>query len=257
MFNVHNFSFAGKAHREHGNVCQDFSLVHTGRIQNRIPYALLLVADGHGHPLYYRSSSGSQFACEVAHQLFCDQIYSNNLSLPLLIKWSRDLFPGQFKSKWTLQLEHHSLLQGDRSLDINLYGTTFGLTFIAPGLWFCLGIGDWTLVFVRDQDASLLSQEDKSFLNSNETLSLCLPNAEEHIVNRFSLGAWDKLSTTPFFMLFTDGLSNSCFDDVGLKHLCVFLSKSIHTPDRIVTQLLFISDNGSQDDISLAAASIC
>lgn len=273
-------SVRGATHVRNGLPNQDYSWPQQFE---RVPVALLAVADGHGSARSFRSDRGARIAVKAV----IDQLHQfrnhgdNGQSLSFINRWAEMELPKGLVRSWrdavytdyqeqefteeelgpvrARETQHkvEQLLKNP----LIAYGSTILAALITDqfALYVQLGDGDILTVSGDGEVTRPIPHDDR--LIANETTSLCLSDAERD-VNVIFQPFHEGISTAPeLVLLSTDGYANSFRDEdefrkVGSDFLRIIRedgSSSIAN-DQLPDWLNNASISGSGDDISLAVA---
>lgn len=282
-YNAFNVDEIGSSHIEKGLPKQDSSDSASGVTENNIPYAIAIVADGHGGSQYFRSDKGSKLAVEVCKEIVLELIEKNidakknehKIKRKIKINWDKKVtehFEKEGKRFNSTELEYfrNEIEQTDNStkkIKLNEYLKkyesadkitpvtikAYGSTLIAVAAWndivMGIHIGDGTCVALyEDGTMNQPIPEDKNNV-ANIAGSLC--NEEPNCRVYF----FEKMPIAVFVA--SDGLDDSFGYGESLyqfyRKLCMnFIDDGPDYRNTLQKKLSEISARGSHDDMSIA-----
>lgn len=284
LYKAFNVDEIGSSHIEKDLPKQDFSGSESGETENNIPYAIAVVADGHGGPQYFRSNIGSEFAVEVCKEIVLDLIKKN-----INAKKNENNIKNNIKKQWDSKVKEHfkengkcfssseleslrkeiehtddptkkkklnEYLEKYKSADNitdNTIKKAYGSTLIAVAAWndtvMGIHIGDGTCVALyEDGNMNQPIPADKNNV-ANITGSLCNedPNCRVYFFEEMPIAVF----------VASDGLDDSYGNGELLyqfyRKLCMhFIDDGLDYKNTLQKQLSEISARGSHDDMSIA-----
>ncbi len=240
---------------------------------------IVALADGHGAALHFRSHRGARLAVRTAVTVLkrfarnaegqdssaIEQLAAAGLATDLTQTWrthvSADLDRRPI-SEWEVDAVAENMSASSlarlASRPEVAYGSTLVAAVLAPAYVLYLQLGDGDILEVDAGGAAAHAPLPADpLLHGNETTSLCMPNAWNHM----------RISVRPVnahgpvcVMLSTDGYANSFVDAAGLAQaacdLCALSSEPgmIEVSRSLPGWLRATSAQGSGDDISVGLA---
>ena len=267
MFGAAYSSQKGYRHEKEGLPCQDASYADA-----QPDFAIAIVSDGHGSPIYFRSHLGAQFAIQALYQFFL-RVYYFNL-LPDLLETNFHFLKINVLAMWNGLVENHfqlnpfsepelSGLSDTEKLRVKsdfylAYGATLNGSILTKEFLLSVQIGDGITTCI-DHDLlahPLFIQEDEEGGIANQTHSLCQSKAYDFIHCHYQ--------KPPIFGVVhgTDGLLNpfQTMDNFLKRAPESVIQQMVHPSSadtkakplhELVNQLATSKGNG--DDVSMAA----
>lgn len=156
--------------------------------------------------------------------------------------------------QWLRAVSQHNQDQSETEpFDPITYGTTLGMALLTPSWWLCAGLGDWDLVCINGDEQKLVSEECSDLTPGESTFSLSQSDPLAPMSERFELHGIDEPNNIMSLALCTDGIRKSCRSDKDFLQLCRHLVNLESGSASIQECLTRITDQGSGDDISIAA----
>jgi len=215
---------------------------------------VVAVSDGHGSAAHFRSDAGARAAVDAAIEVLRGRPRDRELASRLLGAWrtrvEADIVAHPFSNEEQAVFTQHGW--GD---PLEAYGATLVAFAVYADEILYLQVGDGDLLRVsRDGVTERIFEKDPA-LATNQTYSLCEPEAEQRVRFRFD----PRGSRDPALLLAaTDGYVNSFsrdrdFLDVGATWLQSLRERGVEAiGGRLAQMLKETSDHGSMDDITLA-----
>lgn len=283
MYNAFNVDEIGSSHIEKGLPKQDSSDSASGKTKNNIPYAIAIVADGHGGSQYFRSDKGSKLAVEVCKEIVLELIEKNidakknedKIKRKIKINWDKKVtehFEKEGKCFNSEELEHfrNEIEQTDNSTKKNKLNEylkkyesadkitpvtikAYGSTLIAVATWndivMGIHIGDGTCVALYE-DGTMdqpIPEDENNVANIAGSLCNKEPNCRVYFFEKMPIAVF----------VASDGLDDSFGYGGSLyqfyRKLCMnFIDDGPDYKNTLQKQLSDISAKGSHDDMSIA-----
>ena len=261
----------GSLHVRKNKPLQDFSASMT---DSRKTYGYALVADGHGGERYIRSEIGSEIGVKCTVEAMNNVLKEllnyiknkdfnvidkslKNLCSRILVLWRekvRKHFDENPLTENELELCEKLKISVSISEDniVRLYGSTLlaAVYFENFDFWFTLQIGDGKTVIIKNDDSvsyPIPEDEDQGYGMSN---SLCGKTASEKFYYAYG---FEKIAG---ICVMSDGMTDS-FEFEKLPDFLVRIKNNAlqdieKTKEELTTFLPKLSEQGSQDDISIA-----
>ncbi len=268
-------SVRGVAHNRKGLPNQD-SIQYAIKKENELPLAIA-VSDGHGNPKNFRSELGSQLAANIAGEILirflsepCNEQNSkqtlNNIQellIPEIVKTWKSAVLKHYERNPILETERKTFTgQNETSPELNnnlpdpilFYGTTLLAAGVSDSLIILLQLGDGDIITVDSLGKVFQPMPRDENLFADETTSLCLPNAEEHM--RYVI-LEPKEDQVKLLLISTDGYSKSFIKDsdfleAGPDFLEILENEGISTVQNNLKKWLNETSRlGSGDDVTL------
>lgn len=281
-----NCTIIGESHIKSKKVCQDFSFskVDFLNVNNSINQcSIAIVADGHGSSDYFRSGTGSKFACDATLETLKiwlsedDEVGINNpngiksiqqienrdkileqLKMSIITLWhdkiKEDYKSNPFKPEEIASMsdKNRRKYEEDKSRFIKAYGTTLIVALRHSKFWIGLQIGDGKcVIYIKGEEAKQpIPWDERCFLNVTTSMS----DADALIGFRHYYG--DSLPDAIYIA--TDGVDDSYASDERLHNFYIRLTDSFETKgtektlNELKNFLPELSKKGSGDDISIA-----
>lgn len=272
---VANISSAGYSHEIIGKECQDHSISWQDK-----KYDAVIVCDGHGGEKYFRSATGSNFACMAGQKMisqFMDLILSrgemtsswdallSQLEIAIISEWNElvacDYAEHPFESDERFANLSEDIKNSLLSTPIKAYGSTFIAAVLADRFMFVLKLGDGNVctlnaqnrVCVFDKARQELADDQLQF---NLTTSLCNSDAAKSF--KHCVVPINDINRINGVLLSSDGVINS-FSTLEAYVAFVenvfkgFQSQKLGDAKQELADFLpELSKKGSGDDLSIA-----
>lgn len=262
----------GYSHVKKETVCQDAS-----QSVNEAGFRIAVVSDGHGQKTSFRSDVGSRIAVEAAEEML--------RSLADFLKEKEDLIfrPEEQQSLlrrladkvvrcWNIRIRQHLqenplteeeyILAGDLAEQFrqgrniaHIYGATLIAALLTDRYLLVMHQGDGRCVVIHADGRADQPVPWDARCVGNVCTSLCHTDAAESF--RFYVQDLEKERITACYVT-TDGIEDCFPDQTGVNaFFCELTSSLIHEgpaiENRLKEILPYMSENGSADDMSLAA----
>ncbi|MBS7369312.1 MAG: protein phosphatase 2C domain-containing protein [Oscillospiraceae bacterium] len=263
-FKEYSVSVRGASHREAGEACQDSARTHCSE-----KLAVAAVSDGHGSEKHFRSAAGSEMATRVAIRSICDffdrnadfdELFSSGeiaaekaarrIAANIILGWNSEIAAHIAFSPLSDREQAVCDRHGGIANEV-MYGATLIVAALTEKGCFGLQIGDGSFLARRKDEACFCPMPEDAKLLGNLTTSLCDSDA----IGSFR---WFYLAGVSGLVLSSDGLINSFksaedFVSFGGRVLsAVENDAAAFLPEHLKSR----SENGSRDDISVAAVAI-
>jgi len=249
--------------------CQDFSFAD----DKNEGFAFAIVSDGHGSEKHFRSSNGSEIACEVSKDIIKDFFTTLNDADPSNPEFApnHDLLLRQLAAniivKWQIAIDKHfkenvlteeeekiyNKYYGEQKggIDFKIYGATFVLAAMSDQISFILQTGDSPcLVFDNEYNCRIPPQTINPNCVMGYTTSLSNSNALEEF--RY----YRPENGIKAIFVCSDGVTDSYSNEDFLKFGTVLLKEFEADYDNALNYvkewLPKLSEKGSGDDMSIA-----
>ncbi len=274
---IFNQTVLGNSHKRKGLPCQDYSLSYR---DSDGKFLIFAVADGHGDRRCFRSAFGSKIACEVLLETlrsivndvdltFLETLFNDKkkeldffykLKLSILNRWTENVTNHYFNNQICedeivkFKIEKTKGLTNDEI--IKIYGTTLLGGLLIDGYLILIQQGDGH-IFIFDEkgnsfdpmpiDKNCVANVTTSMSDKNalDEMRHVLTKCRENIVACFmgTDGVEDSFSSL-------DSTSNFYSDLIPLLINSEKNNEDLH--NNLISNLDYLSLNGSEDDISVA-----
>ena len=273
-FRIAGATVRGVSHVAAGRPNQD-ALAIWPKGNERVPMAIVAIADGHGGARHCRSDTGSRLAVDVTVAVLREMVAPLDVASPSERSQLATVdIPIRIVTAWTAAARAHlahspisddewraiESAEGPAALDavrndqMLAYGATLLAVLATAQCMVILQLGDGDVLAVTTDGTTTRPVPVDERLNGNLTTSICRAGAESD----FRTVALSTLETQPAILLLaTDGYANSFKSDadflqVGRDFLDLVAKDGLAAVEADLPGILdHASQNGSGDDISL------
>lgn len=242
-------SVRGASHIRRGQVLQDASIAYTDK-----NVGIVAVADGHGSEAYARSDRGSRFAVASACDVLSRLYHQNPHHAEKLTKQDLRQIALCIYYQWQNRVQEDNQMEPMKDYSgriTTLYGTTLLAAFITHARTYLIQIGDGSVHVVKQDGEVVCPMPEDPNCMFNRTTSLC----DEQPLKYFRYSQLPTRSISSLYLC-TDGLDGSYQPEVlprFFQRCDSMLKVNSEASEQIKNYLSTISDQGSGDDVSLAA----
>ena len=254
IYRAFSLSTEGASHKIHNIPCQDAALDNDAGGtdgEGDAGISIIVVADGHGSPQYFRSDIGSRFAAEIAMNGITE-LHRQCPCVPEALAdrdgregWSiLDRLARHIISSWYTRVSDDELASpianDDRLIDIDsiyryqylddpdrqffthAYGSTLIVAAMTDEYWFGMQIGDGKCVVLYDDGTwdQPIPWDDECFLNI--TTSICDDGAIDEF--RYWFGRRDKNGAISEYRFGIDGQNKDMMNINAHKPVAIFIA---------------------------------